>query len=74
MESVGRFCFYYDKGKCFFLRNDPSECNLCPNFISFKKESISYSDSEKLPINYFDLKINKGDGDTLQQTLLKFEE
>lgn len=72
MEGVGRYCFYNNNEKCYFVRNDPTECTLCPNFLSFERESLKYSDSDKLPINYFDLKIEKGDSDTLQKTLLKF--
>ena len=40
MESVGRFCFYNSDGTCNFLRNAPTKCNLCPNFISFRKEAL----------------------------------
>jgi hypothetical protein len=72
MESVGRYCYFNFKGECYFVRNDPSKCTLCPNFISYKKEALEYSESDSLPIDYFDLIINKGNGNYFQETLSRF--
>ncbi|MEM4777910.1 MAG: hypothetical protein QW062_00480 [Thermoplasmatales archaeon] len=69
MEAVGRFCFYNKEGTCYFVRNQPGKCNLCPNFISFKREALSLSASSSLPVNYFDLTPLKGEGDSLQTSL-----
>ncbi|MCL4334107.1 MAG: hypothetical protein M1290_02630 [Candidatus Thermoplasmatota archaeon] len=70
MESIGRFCFFNSNGTCNFLRNDPTECNLCPNFVSFKKEALQFSDGSKIPVTYFDLAISRGSGDQFQTSLV----
>ncbi|MGC8644827.1 MAG: hypothetical protein ACP5UO_01000 [Thermoplasmata archaeon] len=69
MESVGRFCFYNRDGVCYFVRNQPTKCNLCPNFLSFKKEAAELT-SSPLPVRYFDLGMTKGGGDTIQRSLV----
>ncbi|MEM0127585.1 MAG: hypothetical protein QXO03_00665 [Thermoplasmatales archaeon] len=70
MESIGRFCFYNRDGTCYFVRNQPTRCNLCPNFISFKKEALSFSTVSSSPVTYFDLGILKGDQELLQTSLV----
>ncbi|MCW6158308.1 MAG: hypothetical protein LVQ63_02335 [Thermoplasmatales archaeon] len=70
MESVGRFCFYNSDGTCNFLRNAPTKCNLCPNFISFRKEALNFSEDSKLPVDYFDLPMSKATGDQFQMSLI----
>ncbi|MEM0130005.1 MAG: hypothetical protein QW100_01270 [Thermoplasmatales archaeon] len=69
MESVGRFCFYNKDGTCYFVRNQPGKCSLCPNFLSFRREALSLSTSASPPVNYFDLDAFKGNGDSLQTSL-----
>ncbi|MDA8055019.1 MAG: hypothetical protein M0Z77_05130 [Thermoplasmatales archaeon] len=70
MESIGRFCFYNSEGSCYFLRNAPTKCDLCPNFVSFRKEALMFSEGPKIPVTYFDLSISKGTGDQFQMSLV----
>jgi len=70
VESIGRFCFYNSNGNCNFLRNETTKCNLCPNFVSFKKEALSFSESSKLPVSYFDLAISRSSGNQFQMSLI----
>ncbi len=70
VESIGRFCFYNSNGNCYFIRNAPTRCNLCYNFVSFRKEALSLSDSSKLPVTFFDLSISRGTGNQFQTNLV----
>ncbi len=63
MAKIEELCFYYEKGNCNFMLSSISKCNLCPNFVSFKKEARDISGTDSLPVTYFDLVIKeKGSG------------
>jgi|GEM_PF-2156451 hypothetical protein len=70
MESVGRFCFYNSGGICNFIRNERTECNICPNFISFKREALSFSHGSSLPVTFFDLGLNTNSDKQYQTSLV----
>jgi hypothetical protein len=68
VESIGRFCFYNKDGMCYFVRNQPTKCSLCPNFLSFRKEVAAFTSSPP-PVTYFDLGIAKQSGNMIQTSL-----
>ncbi len=68
MAKLEELCFYYNSGNCTFLSSAIEKCNLCPNFISFKDDAKRYTNTESLPITYFDL-IMKEKGSGFQKSL-----